>query len=137
MKLIEHSAGEVIDDEPVLLTNSSEPIALEPSSARALQRLDVECRLSAERALADSKTYASLAGSIRQIARDYRDRAIMELIQNAHDAHPPEEAGEILVRLIKRDGGCCGELHVANRGVGFVWDNVDAIRYPAQSTKKF
>src|SRR4051812_6831043 len=91
--------------------------------------LEAECEISIRKALDDRDTYASLAALSRRIATDYKDRAVYELIQNAHDAHPPDGEGEIVVRLTKRSDGR-GELHVANRGNGFTWKNVEAVRRP-------
>lgn len=98
--------------------------------------LEAECDISIRKALDDQATYASLAMLSRRIATDYKDRAVYELIQNAHDAHPAGGDGEIVVRLIKSSAGKA-ELHVANRGEGFTWPNVEAVRRPARSTKKF
>lgn len=98
--------------------------------------LEVECDISIRKALDDQATYASLAMLSRRIATDYKDRAVYELIQNAHDAHPTGGDGEIVVRLLKFSDGKA-ELHVANRGEGFTWPNVEAVRRPARSTKKF
>lgn len=102
-----------------------------------LEKLEQECVASVQKALNDRDTYASLAALTRRIATDYKDRAVSELIQNAHDAHPPEAKGEVEVRLIKRSDGAESELHVANKGAGFTWPNVDAVRRPARSTKSF
>lgn len=98
--------------------------------------LEAECDISIRKALDDRATYASLAMLSRRIATDYKDRAVYELIQNAHDAHPADGDGAIVVRLIKSSDGKA-ELHVANRGEGFTWPNVEAVRRPARSTKKF
>lgn len=98
--------------------------------------LEAECDISIRKALDDRATYASLAMLSRRIATDYKDRAVYELIQNAHDAQPTGGDGEIVVRLIKASDGKA-ELHVANRGAGFTWPNVEAVRRPARSTKKF
>lgn len=98
--------------------------------------LEAECDISIRKALDDQATYGSLAMLSRRIATDYKDRAVYELIQNAHDAHPAGGDGEIVVRLIKSSDGKA-ELYVANRGEGFTWPNVEAVRRPARSTKKF
>lgn len=105
------------------------------SIAESARRLNEECRSAIRKALDDRETYASLAGIIQQIASDYRDRAVFELIQNAHDAHRDDAEGEIFLRLV--NAGDHGELIIANRGLGFTWDNVEAVRRPARSTKAF
>lgn len=102
-----------------------------------LETLEQACVASIRKALDDRDTNASLAALTRRISTDYKDRAVSELIQNAHDAHPPGAQGEIVVRLIKRSDGAESELHVANKGAGFTWPNVDAVRRPARSTKTF
>lgn len=80
------------------------------------------------------RTYESLRNLSEVIGGEYGDRVIFELFQNAHDAHVLGDDGEILLRLIVR-GSEDGDLYVANRGQGFTWDNVEAIRNIAVSSK--
>ncbi|MET3523965.1 sacsin N-terminal ATP-binding-like domain-containing protein [Mesorhizobium abyssinicae] len=71
----------------------------------------------------------------QHIIADYHGRFLIELIQNAHDAHDRERRdGEIAVRLAS-DEGDCGTLYVANRGQPFGPDNVDALCEMGLSSK--
>lgn len=69
------------------------------------------------------------------VSDDYGNRFLVELIQNAHDAHERgRHDGEISVVLDANEGehGC---LYVANRGNGFSKENFDAITNIALSSK--
>lgn len=79
-------------------------------------------------------TYESLRNLSEVIGGEYGDRVIFELIQNAHDAHREAHDGRILLRLVIR-GEADGDLYVANGGMGFDWDNVNAIRNVGVSSK--
>ena len=65
----------------------------------------------------------------------YGSRVLYELIQNAHDANLEEVPGDVTVRP-EIDNNGAGILYVANGGVGFNVDNVQAIRNIANSTKE-
>lgn len=80
------------------------------------------------------KVYESLRNLSEVIGAQYGDRVLYELIQNAHDAHAPNEAGEIVLRLTVQ-GETEGTLYVANRGRGFRLDDVEAIRNLGISNK--
>jgi len=78
----------------------------------------------------------SLKNLVEQAIRDYDHRAVLELVQNAHDAQPPgARDGRILVRL-DHDEGEFGTLVVANTGKPFTRSNFDAICDVAQSDKR-
>lgn len=79
-------------------------------------------------------TYESLRNLSEVIGGEYGDRVIFELIQNAHDAHRDGQDGRILLRLVIGGEGE-GDLYVANDGIGFDWDNVNAIRNVGLSSK--
>ena len=69
------------------------------------------------------------------VSDDYGDRFLVELIQNAHDAHPSgSQDGEIAVVFdpTECEFGC---LYVANRGNGFSKENFLAITNIALSSK--
>lgn len=69
------------------------------------------------------------------VSDDYGNRFLVELIQNAHDAHDRgRNDGEIAVVLDPHEGdfGC---LYVANRGNGFTKPNLEAITNIALSSK--
>jgi hypothetical protein len=132
--------GEVLARQDGLERGQPESDRQSPRTAgqeAVLRTLEEACADSARKALEDRDTYASLAGTIRHIAADYRHRAVFELIQNAHDAHDADASGHIHVRFSRSRDGSHGEIHVANRGNGFTWDNVNAVRRPARSTKRF
>ncbi len=69
------------------------------------------------------------------VSDDYGERFLIELIQNAHDAHPAaREDGEIAVVLApdEEQHGC---LYVANRGHGFRPQDFESITNIALSSK--
>lgn len=85
---------------------------------------------------ADWNLSRSLKNLVEQAVRDYEHRALVELLQNAHDAHEAaERAGRVLIRL-DHDEGEHGVLYVANTGSGFTDSNFDAITDVAQSDKR-
>ncbi|WP_431298468.1 sacsin N-terminal ATP-binding-like domain-containing protein [Tabrizicola sp. BL-A-41-H6] len=70
------------------------------------------------------EVYKSNASLATNIASDYRDRFVIELIQNAYDAHPTgTRDGRIEIILDMREGRN-GTLFVANKGRPFVEGNV-------------
>ncbi len=77
---------------------------------------------------------SSLTALLRQMQREYEDRFLYELIQNAYDAHPAEAEGEIAILLDEREGEN-GVLYVANGGEPFATENFEAICELAQSNK--
>jgi hypothetical protein len=78
--------------------------------------------------------YSSLTALLQQMQREYEDRFLYELIQNAYDAHPPDAEGEIALLLDELEGEY-GVLYVANGGEPFGLDNFEAICELAQSNK--
>jgi len=71
--------------------------------------------------------YRSNKSTGLHIASDYGRRFLLELIQNAYDAHPgTETAGEIKIHFAPEEDAC-GVLYVANRGQSFRWSNVEAL----------
>lgn len=86
-------------------------------------------------ARSDPSLYQSVRNMSQFVSDDYGNRFLVELIQNAHDAHDPSRTdGEIAIVLDTSDGdhGC---LYVANRGIGFVGSNLKAITNIALSSK--
>ena len=70
------------------------------------------------------EVYQSNTRLTANIASDYRDRFLIELIQNAYDAHPVgTRDGQIKVILDMREGEF-GTLFVANKGRPFAEGNV-------------
>jgi Protein NO VEIN, C-terminal len=81
-----------------------------------------------------SDIYESTCNLSRSVSDDYGDRFLIELLQNAHDAHPPDtRSGEISILLQEEDGSGC--LYVANRGQGFTPENFRSICNIALSSK--
>lgn len=83
----------------------------------------------------DPSLYQSVRNMSQVVSDDYGNRFLVELIQNAHDAHDPSRTdGEIAIVLDPSEGehGC---LYVANRGAGFVRENLKAITNIALSSK--
>jgi len=81
------------------------------------------------------KVYESLKSLNDVIGTQYGDRVLFELLQNAHDAHVPGEAGEIAIRLVI-DAPARGMLLVANKGRAFTASNLEAIRNIGTSDKE-
>jgi hypothetical protein len=78
----------------------------------------------------------SLKNLIEQAIHDYEHRAVLELVQNAHDAQAKgARDGRILIRLDHEDSHH-GSLLVANTGRPFTASNFDAICDVAQSDKR-
>ncbi|MFJ6443621.1 sacsin N-terminal ATP-binding-like domain-containing protein [Streptomyces sp. NPDC091649] len=78
----------------------------------------------------------SLKNLIEQAVRDYEHRALVELLQNAHDAHAADDSGgRVLIRL-DHDEGPHGAVYVANTGRPVSRSNFDAITDIAQSDKR-
>ena len=71
--------------------------------------------------------YQSNRSLTANIASDYRDRFLIELIQNAYDTHPVgARDGQISITLDKRWGGN-GTLFIANKGDAFAEKNVKGL----------
>ncbi len=78
---------------------------------------------------------ASLTALTNQLTQEYEDRFLVELVQNAYDAHPPgTRDGRLHVRL---DESAQGQsvLYVANTGSPFRTVNFEAMTNVAQSSK--
>ena len=106
-----------------------------PSASAPLEELERDCLETAREAIRSPRLYPSLTGTTRQIANDYRNRALFELVQNAHDALSGEGQDEI--RIVYRRMKDSAVLMVANRGTGFDADNVEGVRLPSRSTKTY
>ncbi|HLF43082.1 MAG TPA: DUF3883 domain-containing protein [Acidimicrobiia bacterium] len=77
----------------------------------------------------------SLTALTSQLTQEYEDRFLVELIQNAYDAHPPGTSdGRVHVRL---DESADNQpvLYVANTGNSFRERDFDALTNVAQSSK--
>ena len=81
------------------------------------------------------KVYRSLLNLNEVVGTECGDRVLYELIQNAHDAHRPEDRGRIAVRLVIQTD-TQATLYVANGGRGFRMVDVDAIMNIATTAKE-
>ena len=81
------------------------------------------------------KVYRSLLNLNEVVGTECGDRVLYELIQNAHDAHRPEDRGRIAVRLVIQTD-TQATLYVANGGRGFRMVDVDAILNIATTAKE-
>ncbi|GAA0318212.1 DUF3883 domain-containing protein [Streptomyces polychromogenes] len=80
--------------------------------------------------------FGSLKNLIEQAVRDYEHRALVELLQNAHDAHAADgSGGRVLIRL-DHDEGPHGAVYVANTGRPVSRSNFDAMTDVARSDKR-
>jgi hypothetical protein len=83
----------------------------------------------------DQRVYPDLKGMCERVSDSYRDRVVVELLQNAHDAHDATDiSGRIKIVLNPSDGQF-GSLTVANDGIGFSGKNFDALCSPTLTTK--
>lgn len=113
-----------------------EPVRTSNSAADELRRVfDDEIDTAALTLRRNQKIYSSVRQLSELIGGECGDRVIYELLQNAHDAHPRNQPGEIAVRLVVESDNR-GVLYVANGGEGFSLANVQALRNIATSTKE-
>ena len=87
--------------------------------------------------LADRKqrVYSDLKGMCERVSDSYRDRVVVELLQNAHDAHDRHATDGRIAITLDPDDGVFGALTVANFGTGFAEGNCDAICSPTMTSK--
>ena len=71
----------------------------------------------------------------RATAREYAGRFLLELLQNAHDAHPGDRTDGRVHILLDELEGLHGTLYIANGGTPFTWEQVEAICKLALSDK--
>ena len=71
----------------------------------------------------------------QHIIADYHGRFLIELVQNAHDAHSRERADGKIAVLLASDEGQSGTLYIANTGQPFLSKNVDALCEMGLSSK--
>jgi hypothetical protein len=70
-----------------------------------------------------------------RVSDSYRDRVVLELLQNAHDAHAPEASDGRIKLWLDPDEGPFGALMVANGGRGFDRNNFEKLCSPGDTTK--
>lgn len=79
--------------------------------------------------------YIDLKGMCERVSDSYRDRVVLELLQNAHDAHDRHRGDGRIKIILDPEEGEFGTLCVANGGYGFTSDNFDGICGPSRTTK--
>lgn len=112
--------------------SSKNPVARSPSEhirAETLRRIQ---HFLSDPALS---VYPDLKGMCERVSDTYRDRVIIELLQNAHDAHPSASSDGRIKFILDMSEGPHGTLYVANDGAGFTRDNFDALCSPTRTTK--
>lgn len=77
----------------------------------------------------------SLTAQTTNVATDYRDRFLIELIQNAYDAQPDGARDGRITVLLDYSAGDHGALYIANTGQPFRQENVKALSDIALSGK--
>jgi hypothetical protein len=104
----------------------AEPVTTSPRAiieARTLGAIEVALLSHAR----DVHVGAGAKRLAAQATTEYHDRFLIELVQNAHDAHrPTESTGEIEI-LLAREEGRFGTLYVANGGRPFSTSNFKTI----------
>lgn len=142
--------GGIMGREVGMVTNSSSSVVYLPLAhdgpaevaGRPLQSpteqlkatLTAQLRNTVDAVRSGLLTYESLRNVSEVIGGEYGDRVIYELVQNAHDAHEEGQEGSIFLKLVI-SGADSGDLFVANKGKGFAWRNVNAIRNIGVSSK--
>ncbi|MEJ8852326.1 sacsin N-terminal ATP-binding-like domain-containing protein [Variovorax rhizosphaerae] len=113
--------------------SDSDQLSLTPAE-KLTSTLRAQIRNAVDAIRSGLLTYESLRNVSEAIGGEYGDRVIFELVQNAHDAHDDGEQGSIFLKLVIR-GSADGDLYIANKGNGFDWKNVNAIRNIGVSSK--
>jgi hypothetical protein len=124
------SGGDIIDEILAIPKGASETHApLAHIQQKTLQR--VRHFLVAT----ESRVYRDLKGMCEGVSKSYRDRAVLELLQNAHDAHTPDSRDGRIHITLNPGEGAHGTLYVANDGNVFTQENFDALCSPTLTTK--
>jgi hypothetical protein len=83
----------------------------------------------------EQSVYTDLKGMCERVSDGYRERVVIELLQNAHDAHAKGTIDGAIALRLDPDEGPHGTLIVANGGRGFTAGNFKAICSPTMTTK--
>jgi hypothetical protein len=115
-------------------------LAVLPSHPKTVAEIIRETTLGSIQHLLAAKgrpVYRDLKRMCDRVSESYRDRVVLELLQNAHDAHNPERSdGRIRLWLDEASGSTpFGTLYVANDGRCFSRHNFDALCSPTQTSK--
>jgi hypothetical protein len=82
-----------------------------------------------------NSAYTDLKGMCERVSDSYRNRVVLELLQNAHDAHERDLSDGRIRIILDPDDGLFGTLCVANDGRGFTTENFDGLSSPSRTTK--
>ncbi len=99
------------------------------------QALNVVRSYLGERELEQSSTKELKEIIENVLATDYDGRTLLELLQNAHDAHPKEHRDGRIHVLLDPEEGDFGALYVSNGGRPFRDENFKSICQIAMSSK--
>lgn len=122
----------------IVVTGKTTEPALPRTAQNVAAYIDHFTRAIVREALTVQALVDTLKGAkkfIEQAAREYAERFLFELIQNAYDAQPPGSLGRVFV-LFDASEGEFGCVYVANTGTPFTADNFRAICEIAQSSKR-
>ncbi len=114
------------------LTRAMEPALLPREHIENKTRGEIEAYIGGR---GKTRVHQGARNLSLNVSHDYGNRFLVELIQNAHDAHPGDrDDGEIAIVLAPQESthGC---LYVANRGNGFRSDDFESITNIALSSK--
>jgi hypothetical protein len=104
------------------------------SETAVLSRLSSEVRSFFNELIDGSDKYRQLFSLSEQIPHDYHNRFLVELIQNANDAVPPDGQGTARILLDEQDPRG-PRLYVGNEGLPFSQSNFEAICKIGRSDK--
>lgn len=120
------------DDPDVTATVHSPPV----------ERIRAQAKAQVDQYIRDRETGQTTSREIKEviesiISTDYDGRTVVELLQNAHDAHPRERSDGV-IRMDLRDeaGADHGVLYVANAGDPIRDENFDSLCRLGMSTKR-
>ncbi|TBC13026.1 sacsin N-terminal ATP-binding-like domain-containing protein [Rhizobium ruizarguesonis] len=83
----------------------------------------------------DETVYPDLKKLCETVSDSYRDRVVVELLQNAHDAHNASATDGRIRIILDMNEGDWGTLYVANDGSLFQRPNFKALCSPTRTTK--
>src|SRR5438309_2268018 len=70
---------------------------------------------------------AQLRAASVHTAHEYAGRFLLELLQNAHDAHPSDRHDGRITIVVDADEGEYGTVYVANAGTPFTYESMTAL----------
>jgi len=78
---------------------------------------------------------AQLRAASLHTAHEYAGRFLLELLQNAHDAHPRDRRNGRITIVVDADEGDYGTVYVANAGTPFTYKSMTSLCKLARSPK--